>query len=293
MAIMNEYSDMIEKALSEFLVKDKDIGGLVKSIEYSLMAGGKRVRPKLALEFCRACGGEPENALDFACAVEMIHTYSLIHDDLPCMDNDDMRRGKPSNHCAFGEDTALLAGDALLTLAFETVLSENAVRATSPDSVARAGRLLANFAGVQGMVGGQFIDLSIEGKKVESDILEKMYGKKTGALLKASCMLGCIAANADVEKIRAAEIFGGKIGLVFQIIDDVLDVVSTTDILGKPVLSDEQNEKTTFMSLYGEEKCREIAAVLTDEALTALDVFGTDKSVGLRDFAVELLNRKK
>ncbi len=291
--MMNEYSDMIENALSEFLARDRDIRGLVESMEYSLMAGGKRVRPKLTLEFCRACKGEPGNALAFACAVEMIHTYSLIHDDLPCMDNDDMRRGKPSNHCAFGEDTALLAGDALLTLAFETVLSERAVRATSPDSAARAGRLLANFAGAQGMVGGQFIDLSIEGKKVESDILEKMYGKKTGALLQASCMLGCIAANADEEKIRAAEIFGGKIGLVFQIIDDVLDVVSTTEILGKPVLSDEQNEKTTFMSLYGEKKCREIAAALTDEALTALDVFEADRSASLRDFAVELLNRKK
>lgn len=290
---MNEYSEMIENALSEFLTRDDDVKGLVESMKYSLMAGGKRIRPKLVLEFCRVCGGKPENAIAFASAVEMIHTYSLIHDDLPCMDNDDMRRGKPSNHCAFGEDTALLAGDALLTLAFETALSEKSVQATSPKAAAEAGRLLANLAGVKGMVGGQFIDLSIEGKKVEVEILDKMYDKKTGALLKASCMLGCIAASADDEKIKAAEIFGGKVGLVFQIIDDVLDVVSTTEVLGKPVLSDLQNEKTTFMSLYGEEKCRKIASDLTDEALVSLDIFEADKTVRLKEFAVSLLNRKK
>lgn len=290
---MNEYSEMIEKALDEYLTKDNDVKGLVDSMEYSLMAGGKRIRPKLVLEFCKACGGQPENAIAFACAIEMIHTYSLIHDDLPCMDNDDMRRGRPSNHCAFGEDTALLAGDALLTLAFETVLSEKALEATSAQAVAKAGRLLANFAGVSGMVGGQFIDLSIEGKKVEAEILEKMYSKKTGALLKASCMMGCIAAGADEEKLKAAEKFGGKIGLVFQIIDDILDVVSTTEVLGKPVLSDEQNEKTTFMSLYGEEKCRKLAKELTDEAIKALDIFGEEKSAELCELAVGLLNRNK
>lgn len=291
--MMNEYSELIEKALDEFLIKDSDVKKLVDSMEYSLMAGGKRIRPKLVLEFCRACGGNPENALAFACAIEMIHTYSLIHDDLPCMDNDDMRRGRPSNHCAFGEDAALLAGDALLTLAFETVLSKKAVKATSPKAAADAGRLLASFAGVSGMVGGQFIDLSIEGKKVDAQILKKMYDKKTGALLKASCMLGCIAAGADEEKLKAAEEFGGKLGLVFQIIDDVLDVVSTTEVLGKPVLSDEQNEKTTFMSLYGEEKCRKLAEELTDEAIKSLEVFGKDESAKLREFAVKLLNRNK
>lgn len=290
---MNEYSEMIEKALDEFLIKDNDVKGLVDSMEYSLMAGGKRIRPKLVLEFCKACGGNPENALSFACAIEMIHTYSLIHDDLPCMDNDDMRRGRPSNHCAFGEDTALLAGDALLTLAFETALSEKAVKATSAKAAADAGRILASFAGVSGMVGGQFIDLSIEGKKVEAETLEKMYGKKTGALLKASCMLGCIAAGADDEKLKAAEEFGGKIGLVFQIIDDVLDVVSTPEVLGKPILSDEENEKTTFMSIYGEEKCRQIAKKLTDDAVKALDIFGKDESAELRELAINLLNRNK
>lgn len=290
---MNEYSEMIEKALDEFLIKDNDVKGLVDSMEYSLMAGGKRIRPKLVLEFCKACGGNPENALSFACAIEMIHTYSLIHDDLPCMDNDDMRRGRPSNHCAFGEDTALLAGDALLTLAFETALSEKAVKATSAKAVADAGRILAGFAGVSGMVGGQFIDLSIEGKKVEAEILEKMYDKKTGALLKASCMMGCIAAGADDEKLKAAEEFGGKIGLVFQIIDDVLDVVSTPEVLGKPILSDEENEKTTFMSIYGEEKCRQIAKKLTDDAVKALDIFGKDESAELRELAINLLNRNK
>ena len=204
-----------------------------------------------------------------------------------------MRRGRPSNHCAFGEDTALLAGDALLTLAFETILSEKAVKSTSAKAVADAGRILASFAGVSGMVGGQFIDLSIEGKKVEAETLEKMYGKKTGALLKASCVLGCIAAGADDEKLKAAEEFGGKIGFVFQIIDDVLDVVSTPEVLGKPILSDEENEKTTFMSIYGEEKCRQIAKKLTDDAVKALDIFGKDESAELRELAINLLNRNK
>jgi len=224
-------------------------------------------------------------------SLQSLNTWN--HDDLPCMDNDDMRRGRPSNHRAFGEDTALLAGDALLTLAFETALSEKAVKATSAKAVADAGRILASFAGVSGMVGGQFIDLSIEGKKVEAETLEKMYGKKTGALLKASCVLGCIAAGADDEKLKAAEEFGGKIGLVFQIIDDVLDVVSTPEVLGKPILSDEENEKTTFMSIYGEEKCRQIAKKLTDDAVKALDIFGKDESAELRELAINLLNRNK
>ena len=286
--IVNEINQRLKTILNDY-PKSK----VKEAMLYSLQAGGKRIRPFIVLQVIRAYNQNYHDYIDIACALEMIHTYSLIHDDLPCMDNDDMRRGRPSNHRAFGEDTALLAGDALLTLAFETALSEKAVKATSAKAVADAGRILASFAGVSGMVGGQFIDLSIEGKKVEAETLEKMYGKKTGALLKASCVLGCIAAGADDEKLKAAEEFGGKIGLVFQIIDDVLDVVSTPEVLGKPILSDEENEKTTFMSIYGEEKCRQIAKKLTDDAVKALDIFGKDESAELRELAINLLNRNK
>ena len=291
---IKQLKELVDNYLSNYFKNKGSYNSLIyDAANYSLNVGGKRIRPILFMLVYNMYKGKDKEIIDMAAAIEMIHTYPLIHDDLPCMDNDDMRRGRPSNHCAFGEDTALLAGDALLTLAFETILSEKAVKSTSAKAVADAGRILASFAGVSGMVGGQFIDLSIEGKKVEAETLEKMYGKKTGALLKASCVLGCIAAGADDEKLKAAEEFGGKIGFVFQIIDDVLDVVSTPEVLGKPILSDEENEKTTFMSIYGEEKCRQIAKKLTDDAVKALDIFGKDESAELRELAINLLNRNK
>lgn len=290
---MNDYTQLIETALTEYLPKDEDISGLVKAMQYSLMAGGKRIRPTLTLEFCNLCGADTKNALPFACAVEMIHTYSLIHDDLPCMDNDDMRRGKPSNHCVFGEDNALLAGDSLLTLAFEAVLSQNAEELCGAKAAAKAGRTLAYYAGVCGMAGGQFIDLGIEGKKVSVEVLKNMCLKKTGALIAAACELGCIAAGASDEQIKQAGGFGKKIGLVFQIVDDILDVTSTTDELGKPVLSDIGNGKNTFMSLLGEEKCRQLAEKLTVEATDALSAFDSDRAKPLNDLAYSLLKREK
>ena len=230
-------------------------------------------------------------AMPFACAIEMIHTYSLIHDDLPCMDNDDLRRGKPTNHKVYGEATALLAGNGLLTLAFETALSKKAVELNGYEKCALAAKILALYAGVDGMLGGQMIDLESEGKSVCVDHLKEMDNKKTGALMIASCKLGCISAGATKEQLEAACSYAANIGLAFQIIDDILDITSSTETLGKPVGSDDENEKSTYAALLGIEECKRLSAELTENAVKALDIFenNTEK---LKNFAYYLLNRE-
>lgn len=280
---------IIEETLINYL-PDNDCleKNLVLSMEYSLKAGGKRIRPRLVLEFCKLCGGDINEALPLACALEMIHTYSLIHDDLPCMDNDDYRRGKPSNHKVFGEDIALLAGDALQSLAFETATShitpKNAYR------VALAVNNLANYCGATGMVGGQVIDIESEGKSSQIDILKEMDRKKTGAIIKSACEMGCIIAGASQNEIEKARQFGESIGLAFQIQDDILDVTADQDKLGKPVGSDKENEKSTYVSLLGLEKCRELVNELTQNAVESLEFFSGD-STTLKDLALSLANR--
>lgn len=287
---MNEDIKLIEEALESFLPSGDCLEkNVVDAMRYSLMAGGKRVRPRLVLEFARLIGEKDEEVLPLACAVEMIHTYSLIHDDLPCMDDDDTRRGKPSNHRVFGEAVALLAGDALLTLAFKTVFSglnsKNACRR------AKCAELLAEFAGATGMIGGQIIDLESEGKAPKRERLEIMDKKKTGCLIKAACLLGCVGAGIfDEEKLNAAESYGESIGLAFQIVDDILDVTSTTQQLGKPVGSDLQQDKATYVSLLGVDECKRLADELTDKALSSLDVFDGD-STALKELALSLANR--
>lgn len=285
---INTMISLIENALDNSLPSEDCLEAeLIKAMKYSLKAGGKRVRPLLTLMFADASGGTVENALPFACAVEMIHTYSLIHDDLPCMDNDDYRRGRPSNHKVFGEDIALLAGDALLTLAFETALSQ----ADNNNTSAKAASVLAKYAGAKGMVGGQTIDLTYENKNATVDILKEMDVKKTSALIMAACEMGCISAGADDKRICAARAFGENIGLAFQIIDDILDVTSTSSELGKPVGSDAENNKSTYVSLLGLDKCKEIANELTKKAVRSLDEFESDTSQ-IKEFALSLLNRK-
>lgn len=287
---VNEDIKLIEEALESFLPSGDCLEkNVVDAMRYSLMAGGKRVRPRLVLEFARLIGEKDEEVLPLACAVEMIHTYSLIHDDLPCMDDDNTRRGKPSNHKVFGEAVALLAGDALLTLAFKTVFSglnlKNACRR------AKCAELLAEFAGATGMIGGQIIDLESEGKAPERDRLEIMDKKKTGCLIKAACLLGCVGAGIfDEEKLNAAESYGESIGLAFQIVDDILDVTSTTQQLGKPVGSDLQQDKATYVSLLGVDECKRLADELTDKALCSLGVFDGD-STALKELALSLANR--
>lgn len=281
-----DFLTKINEALEQYLPQSDDI--VSEAMKYSVRNGGKRIRPVLTLEFCKACGAEPEKALPFACAVEMIHTYSLIHDDLPCMDDDDYRRGKPSCHIAYGEANALLAGDALLTLAFETV-----VKADVPaENVVRAVKELSYSAGILGMVGGQVLDLQNENKSLTRSELEQIHNLKTGELIRVACVLGCIAAGADEEKIKAAEAYAKGIGLTFQIVDDILDVTSDAETLGKPIGSDAENQKTTYVSLLGIEKSKEVAAELTKKAKEVLAVYD-ENTEALSELADNLLIRKK
>lgn len=283
-------NERIERALAGYL-PDKDCleKRLIDSMEYSLLAGGKRIRPLLVLEFCQLCGGNIEDAMPFACAVEMIHTYSLIHDDLPCMDNDDFRRGKPSNHKVYGEDTALLAGDALQALAFKTATSN--ITKENAYNTARAVNNLAEYCGANGMVGGQVIDLENEGKSSGIDILKEMDRKKTAAIIKSACEMGCIVAGADDEDIKMARVFGESIGLAFQIQDDILDVTADQSKLGKPVGSDKENEKSTYVSLLGLEECKSLVESLTAKAIDSLSGFKGDSSA-LKKLALSLSNRE-
>lgn len=290
---MKNYIPAIEAAIEKYIPSGNyQEQHLLDSVRYSLNLKGKRVRPSLTLAFAELCGGSAEAAMPFAIGVEMVHTYSLIHDDLPCMDDDDFRRGEPANHKVYGEATALLAGDALQSIAYATMLSEEAIRSVGGERAARAARVLAEKSGVLGMVGGQEIDLSLEHREGDIDLVRLMEEKKTANLIEAACMMGCIAAGADEEKVAAAERYAHGIGLAFQIVDDILDVTSTAEELGKPIGSDADNEKNTFMSLLGLEHCRELVRELTDEALSALDIFDGD-TADLRDFAVQLANRKK
>ena len=289
---MNDYTKTIESELVSYLpMGDEYIKTLISSMNYSLTAGGKRVRPMLAIEFAKLCGGSEQAVMPFACAIEMIHTYSLIHDDLPCMDNDDLRRGKPTNHKVFGEAAALLGGSGLLTLAFKTVLSEKAVFLNGYEKCVKAGRLFAECAGVNGMLGGQIIDLESEEKEISVERLRVMDDKKTGALIKASCLAGCISAGADEEKMKAAESYAENIGIAFQI-DDILDVISDTATLGKTVGSDVQNNKSTYVSILGLDECRRLTNILTEAAINSLSVF-KENTDALSEFAVYLRDRTK
>ncbi len=289
---LEKYIDIINIALKKYIYSVQNGQDyVIDAMNYSVSNGGKRIRPVLVLEFCRVCGGNVEDALPFACAVEMIHTYSLIHDDLPCMDNDDMRRGKPSCHKAFGEEYALLAGDGLLTLAFETALKD--ARGILPENKLKAVESLAYLAGVSGMVGGQVLDLQSERTEPTLKKLQTVDALKTGALIKASVLLGCYAANAtDEKRIDAALKYAENIGLAFQIVDDILDVTSDSETLGKPVGSDEKNEKITYVSLMGIEKSNRIVKELTDGATEALKAFGSDTDF-LKKLALSLADRKK
>lgn len=290
------YLELIENKLKTYFPQGKEKDSLIEkilidSMEYSLEAGGKRIRPTLTLMFSEVCGGNIEQALPFACGIEMIHTYSLIHDDLPCMDDDDLRRGKPSNHKVYGEDIALLAGDALLTNAFATVLSEEAVSLVGGEKSAKCGRILATLSGMTGMVGGQVIDLQSEGKKAPIDTIRQMHLKKTSALIKCACMMGAVVGSNNEEHIKIAEIYGENLGLAFQIMDDILDVVSDEKSLGKPIGSDAENEKSTFVTLLGLDKCYELVNEYTEKAIKSLDGINGD-TTQLKALAVKMSERK-
>ena len=275
--------NLVNQALQKYFTKqDNHQSTIYDAMEYSLFSGGKRIRPVLCVA-CAELFGSGEDALPFACALEMIHTYSLIHDDLPCMDDDDLRRGKPTNHIVYGEAMAVLAGDSLLTLAFDTVLKHATV---NPALAVEGMKILAESAGTEGMIGGQVIDLESEGKAVDSVTLMSMHIHKTGALIMAAAKMGALIGGGTKEDILNMEKFARYIGVAFQIKDDILDVESTTDILGTPVGSDSDNEKTTFVSLYGLEQSKKMLEDYTNKAIEVLDEYGEAAEFlrGLSDF---------
>ncbi len=268
---------------------------LREAMEYSLMAGGKRVRPVLCLTTAKLCGLEEEKILPFACAIEMIHTYSLIHDDLPAMDDDDLRRGKPSSHKQFGEAMAILAGDALLTDAFVFMTSVSSCCSTGAigaEQCLRALAYLGRAAGSHGMVGGQVLDMQYTGEKdINLEKLRTMHAMKTGALLQASCVCGALLAGADLSMVRTLETYGAALGTAFQIADDILDVTADTATLGKPAGSDEAQGKNTYPSLVGLEKSRELAEEQKNIALQSLEHLDGVEADFLRGLAAYVVAR--
>ena len=270
LTVLNSNGELVSAELCRMLGKrDDDFGALYDSMEYSALGRGKRIRPTLTLEFSRMLGGSDECALPLAAAVEAVHTYSLIHDDLPCMDDDDERRGKPTNHKVYGEATALLAGDALLTAAFSLICGSEAL---SDSQKVRAVKLLSDSAGMNGMIGGQQIDLNGEKERLGRELHRKMNRLKTGALIKCAALLGCIAADADEKAFGAAELYAENVGLAFQVTDDLLD-------------SGEEDEKTTYLSYMTADEAKAYAAELTDGAINAVSGFeGSETLVGLARF---------
>ena len=292
---MEDRVKCIEKALDHFLPERK--GSLSETVtdamRYSLLNGGKRVRAVLTLAFCELCGGSAMDALPFAAAVEMVHTYSLIHDDLPCMDNDDYRRGKLTTHKKFGEDFGVLAGDGLLNYAYE-LLFNGISEVTEPDDLIRcvkAAKVIAYKAGIYGMVGGQSLDVWLTDKPMNEAQLEFIFNLKTGALMEAAFMAGAILAGADDRTVEKMEKAGNLIGVAFQIQDDILDVTSTQEVLGKPVLSDEKNHKTTYVTLYGMEKAEKDVVEMSNEALRLIEETGENEF--LDELVRRLIHREK
>lgn len=284
-----DYAEMTEDALNRYLPETECLQkNVILAARYSLSAGGKRIRPALVMEFCRVCGGEPETALPVACAIEMLHTFSLIHDDLPCMDDDDMRRGKPSCHKAFGEATAVLAGDALAMLPYQIIAEAGLKKTFDGETALKLIKLLGELSGVWGMIGGQTVDLENENKQPDVSVILEMYRMKTGALLEFCCRAGCIAAGAGADKQLAAGSFGQRLGLAFQIVDDILDVTADEKELGKPVGSDAADGKFTYVSAVGLEKAKERAAELTEQAKSFLAEFADNEFlIGLTDMLLD------
>ena len=283
-------TETVNRALDQFLPPDKTRPATIhKAMRYSIFAGGKRMRPALCLAAAQACGGSEKNALPLACAVECIHTYSLIHDDLPAMDNDDFRRGKPTNHKVFGEGIAVLAGDALLTQAFEIAVQSGSFPRYPREKLVLE---IAKASGSLQLIAGQVADLEAEGKKISEAELKFIHERKTSALLCCSVRLGGMSANCTPAQLAALTDFGYHVGLAFQVIDDILDVTQTSEQLGKTAGKDVAVQKATYPAIVGLEKSRQIAAKLTDKAFAALKTF-KGRAVALEALAQYLLQRDK
>jgi geranylgeranyl diphosphate synthase type II len=280
---LNSAVSLADEYIKSVLPKEKlPQEEIVKAMDYSLSSGGKRIRPVIAIFAAKSLGAGSESVMPYAAAIELIHTYSLIHDDLPCMDNDDLRRGRPTNHKVFGEATAVLAGDALLNFAFETALMAD----TEPEKKIALLKIIARSAGLYGMIGGQILDMEGEKRKLAADEIRLMQNLKTGALIKAAAAIGAVTAG---ERKEFFDVYAENLGLAFQLKDDILDVTATTEELGKPVLSDEKNEKSTFVSLYGVDGTKRLLEETTEKAIASLP----EGAELLKELALYLLERKK
>ncbi len=285
-------AEQVEAILAKYLPREEGAQKtVISAMNYSLLAGGKRLRPMLMWESYRMFGGRSQVIEPFMAAMEMIHTYSLVHDDLPAMDNDKYRRGKKTTHAQFGEAMGILAGDGLLTYAFETAVKSFAIEPGNTN-IGKALKILATKAGIYGMLGGQCVDVEAEGKPLEAEALHFIYRLKTGALLEASMLIGAVLAGATKGEQRKVEQAAGELGLAFQIQDDILDVTSTTEILGKPVGSDAKNHKTTYVTLFGLEKARQEVERLSNHSVELMDTLVV-RNEFLNGLMLELIQRKK
>lgn len=283
----------IEDSLQNYLPKQKEYQKIImEAMEYSLLAGGKRLRPMLMKETYTLFGGHSKVIEPFMAAIEMVHTYSLVHDDLPAMDNDEYRRGRKTTHVVYGEDMAILAGDALLNYAFETAVKAFVLEPEDSLTIGSAIRVLGEKAGIYGMLGGQVIDVKETGHAVSKDVLDTIYELKTGALIEAAMMIGAILGGASQEEVKTVERIASLVGLAFQVQDDILDVISTQEELGKPIHSDEKNEKTTYVTLLGIDDAKKVVEEKSEEAISLLRTLPNENPY-LEELLMELIHRKK
>lgn len=286
---VKEIEEILKKRLPLKEGKQKQI---MEAMEYSLLAGGKRLRPMLMLETYRLFGGRSSVIEPFMAALEMIHTYSLVHDDLPAMDNDEYRRGRKTTHVVYGEGMGILAGDALLNYAFEIAASAFDMEDVDAAKIGKAIQILSGKAGIYGMIGGQVVDVLSTGQEVDGETLDFIYQLKTGALIECAMMIGAVLADADSEQVQAVEQIAAKVGMAFQIQDDILDVTSTAEVLGKPIHSDEKNEKTTYVTWKGLEEAKREVARLSEEAVGELRQFHPEDDF-LETLLLSLIHRHK
>ncbi|MDB3085033.1 farnesyl-diphosphate synthase [Clostridioides difficile] len=286
---LKEKASFIENVLKEYMPKEEGYQKtVIEAMNYSLSAGGKRLRPILTLEACKVVGGNEEEAIPFAMAIEMIHTYSLIHDDLPALDNDDLRRGRPTNHKIYGEAMGILAGDALLNYAFEVMLS-GSINKENPEKYLKAINEIAKGAGIYGMIGGQVVDVESENKQIEKEKLDYIHMNKTAAMMVGCMRAGATIGGANSEQMEEITKYAKNIGLSFQIVDDILDIVGDEAKLGKKVGSDIENHKSTYPSLLGLDKSKEIAYNLIDEAKKSIEKLSDDVDFlkGLAEYIID------
>jgi len=288
---LEERKILVERALEKFMPKPSGLAGdVIRAMNYTLFAGGKRIRPILCIAGAEAVGGSADDVLPVACAIELIHSYSLIHDDLPVMDNDDFRRGKPTNHKVFGEAVALLAGDGLLTMAFDLMARYGLEKGVEKEALLRVIDLIASAAGYKGMVGGQVVDITYEGKDPDPTVVDYIHTHKTGALIAASVSAGTILARGSEEEVQSIHRYGQQIGLAFQIADDVLNMKGDRDVMGKRKGSDKERGKITYPSVFGITESKNIQNKLINHALRALDRFDK-RAEPLRGLARYIINR--